>query len=861
MSTLRVDKIKSRTGTTVTIPDSQNLAVTGNLTVTGTQNFAAAAQLNLQGENINTGTRGDILYYDSTGQIAKLTLGAVGQVLKSDGTDVSWNAIGNAANVYYVTTNGTDAQARGASIDTAWKTIKYACGNIGTPTALQPAVIFVKGGVYEEVQLPIVVPPYTTIVGDSLRATTVKPGAGLDSGGSILNTRSTLFRLSNGTIIQDILLDGMGGYTVGSPAHAPEAATLGGVYFALNSASTISEKSPYIYNVTSFGDGATGAVVDGGLHNSGNRSMLFHTFTCIHNDGMSIWAKDNGSAEIICGFTYYNQIGYAATGGGVIRSLNSSNSYGEYGVYSAGFDSGEASNNGAVKGRMMTYTNVLTGTIQPGATLTGATSNATAKVVSVQAEPKVIYVVDENGTFQAGENVSDGSTTATLDGGGSFIANQDGRILVTTFTTPPTAGDSLQFAATDGNAYQIQGVSVVTIASTSYQVITFSSSRPTPVAADVVVNCRKGFSLVRLTGHDFLMIGTGDAATTNWPGEPTQPAAQADQIITNPTDPGRVYYVATDELGNFYVGKQFAVDQATGKVTLDSSAFDLKGLESLQLGSVGGLIGAQVNEFSTDGTMSQNSNVKVPTQQAVKTYVDSLSSVAGNFTVGGNLTVSGTTTTVNTTNTTISDKLLELATGTSGSPTGDAGLVIERGSGDNIFIGWDESEDKIGFYKGAFTGATTGNLTSTGNVDVVLGSISSERITCTEIIEATNRITSGAGGTQTCDCANQAVFNYLGDATANYIFNLRGDGSATLASILPVDKAMTFAMVVQNGGTAYYCTGVQVDGQAQTVQWQGGTAPAEGTVNGLDIVSITVIRTGSGNTDYRVLASATAYNN
>ena len=61
---------------------------------------------------------------------------------------------------------------------------------------------------------------------------------------------------------------------------------------------------------------------------------------------------------------------------------------------------------------------------------------------------------------------------------------------------------------------------------------------------------------------------------------------------------------------------------ATGNVTLDASAFNLSGLESLRLGSVGGLIGAAVNEFSTDGTLSQNSNTKVPTQNAVKTYVD-----------------------------------------------------------------------------------------------------------------------------------------------------------------------------------------------------------------------------------------------
>ena len=104
--------------------------------------------------------------------------------------------------------------------------------------------------------------------------------------------------------------------------------------------------------------------------------------------------------------------------------------------------------------------------------------------------------------------------------------------------------------------------------------------------------------------------------------QPNSKLNQAYQVMTNETDPSRVYYTATDELGNFYVGDQFKVDQATGNVTLDASAFNLSGLESLRLGSVGGLIGASVNEFSTDGTLSQNSNTKVPTQNAVKTYVD-----------------------------------------------------------------------------------------------------------------------------------------------------------------------------------------------------------------------------------------------
>ena len=579
--------------------------------------------LNLTGgTNINTGTRGDILVYNASGNITKLNIGTSGQVLKSNGSDVVFGTIGAATNVYYVSKNGSNS-SNGTSIDSAFASIKYAVANIGTPTATNPAIIFVKAGTYEESQLPIVVPAHTTIAGDSIRATVIKPASGLDSGGSVQNNRSTLFRMSNGTVLQDVVMDGMGGYSPGSPAHKPESATIGGTYLALNAASPVSTKSPYIYNCTSFGNGATGAVLDGSVHASGNRSMLFHTYTAVHSDGLGIFLKANANAEMISTFTYYCQVGFAAIGGSKIRSLNSSNAYGEYAVYSAGFDAGETANTGQVKGTMLTYTNVLAQSFQDGEQITGGTSSATAYIVNVQAEPKRIYIVSKSGTFQANEIVTGGTSgaTATL-AAASFETNQSGRILVSTFASIPTAGDSLQFNATDGNAFQIQSVSSVTANSVVYRVLVFSTSRATPVADGVGLLVRKEFSLVRLTGHDFLQVGTGGTDTTNWPNNPTQNPNQAYQVMTNATDPGRVYYTATDELGNFYVGDQFKVDQATGNVTLDASAFNLSGLESLRLGSVGGLIGASVNEFSTDGTLSQNSNTKVPTQNAVKTYVD-----------------------------------------------------------------------------------------------------------------------------------------------------------------------------------------------------------------------------------------------
>lgn len=104
---------------------------------------------------------------------------------------------------------------------------------------------------------------------------------------------------------------------------------------------------------------------------------------------------------------------------------------------------------------------------------------------------------------------------------------------------------------------------------------------------------------------------------------------------------------------------------------------------------------------------------------------------SNNVVVTGNLTVNGSTSTLNTTNSVVKDSLIELGNGTSGTPSNDAGLVIERGSSNNAFIGWDESADKFTIGTGTFTGASTGNLSFTtatlvGNLEgAVTGNASS----------------------------------------------------------------------------------------------------------------------------------------
>ena len=180
---------------------------------------------------------------------------------------------------------------------------------------------------------------------------------------------------------------------------------------------------------------------------------------------------------------------------------------------------------------------------------------------------------------------------------------------------------------------------------------------------------RYRYSQVRLTAHDFLDVGTGSKANTNWPGLPL--SANVPSNETDEDRPGRVYYVSTDQDGNFSVGKYFRVEQATGKATLDASAFDLSGLSSLRLGSIGAQLGAAINEFSTDGTLSQNSDQKVATQKATKTYVDNLSALGGDLTIAGNLTVKGTTTSINSVTLTSKDRNIELGKVAIGNFNGD----------------------------------------------------------------------------------------------------------------------------------------------------------------------------------------------
>ena len=153
------------------------------------------------------------------------------------------------------------------------------------------------------------------------------------------------------------------------------------------------------------------------------------------------------------------------------------------------------------------------------------------------------------------------------------------------------------------------------------------------------------YSQVRLTGHDFLDIGTGNQTNTNYPGVPLQDPDPTKECVES--NGGRVFFTSTDQDGNFRVGDLFSVEQATGIATLNADAFNISGLQELQLGDLAlGGTSASINEFSTDGTMSANSDAIVPTQRAIRTYIASqigggASSLNVNLIVAGFVVITG----------------------------------------------------------------------------------------------------------------------------------------------------------------------------------------------------------------------------
>jgi hypothetical protein len=219
--------------------------------------------------------------------------------------------------------------------------------------------------------------------------------------------------------------------------------------------------------------------------------------------------------------------------------------------------------------------------------------------------------VTGSGEVDTGDGYSD------LFQSGTFVASRR-------LSSQPTPGSNVVFSHLPDRTFKL--VNVVTflgendVSYTAFLQISpaLTISEAPPDGTDI--SMRLKYSQVRLTGHDFLDIGTGSFIDTNYPGLPFQNPIPANEAVES--GGGRVFFTSTDQDGNFRVGDLFAIEQSTGIATLNADAFNISGLQELNLGNVtlgGG--SATITEFSTDPFFTADSDNIVPTQRAIKAFI------------------------------------------------------------------------------------------------------------------------------------------------------------------------------------------------------------------------------------------------
>ena len=147
-----------------------------------------------------------------------------------------------------------------------------------------------------------------------------------------------------------------------------------------------------------------------------------------------------------------------------------------------------------------------------------------------------------------------------------------------------------------------------------------------PISATQKLDFRNR-SQVSAPSHTFEYVGSGlNYDALPWNGGVPNPA---NAIIE--TNNGRVYSSNTNEKGDFKVGKQFEVDGTTGSVTISTDEFNLSGLNFIgPFSRNGGIstVGEQLREISNNSNLIASTGGPdgntVPTQSAVKNYVDNL---------------------------------------------------------------------------------------------------------------------------------------------------------------------------------------------------------------------------------------------
>ena len=188
------------------------------------------------------------------------------------------------------------------------------------------------------------------------------------------------------------------------------------------------------------------------------------------------------------------------------------------------------------------------------------------------------------------------------------------------------------------------------------------------------------------------------------------------------------------------------------------------------------------------------------------------------------------------------------ALGTMSSQNANA-VAITGGSVNGTTIGASSAST------GAFTTLSANSTTALSGTTSITGALSINNLITAG--EKTTVSATAATGTVQFDILTQGILYYTTNASGNWTLNIRGDGSTSLNSIMATGETRTITFMATQGSTAYYQTGLTIDGSSVTPKWLNGVTPSAGNTSGIDTYVLSIIKTGSA--AFTVIESLTQY--
>ena len=182
---------------------------------------------------------------------------------------------------------------------------------------------------------------------------------------------------------------------------------------------------------------------------------------------------------------------------------------------------------------------ILSSSIQIGSDISGSFTSVSESLANrldstittaSAAGSTITFTKEDSSTFQVTLDSSFGDSSSANSGQvGPLITvdTNDGTLSANIITV----GANIVFASDSSKYYRVNAVTETNLINEQATIrLTESVTTGRAIPDNTSANVEQNFSNVRLTGHDFLDIGTGDFVTSNYPGAASQPPDQDDEV-------------------------------------------------------------------------------------------------------------------------------------------------------------------------------------------------------------------------------------------------------------------------------------------------------------------------------------------